>query len=49
MQVKISRKLEEKYSKWGLKINYDKTEYLSTDTSDNKLIIIQITQDYKYF
>jgi hypothetical protein len=28
------RKLEEKYEKWGFKINYGKTEYLGTDHSD---------------
>jgi hypothetical protein len=30
----IRRKLEEEYEKWGLKINYGKTEYLGTDHSE---------------
>jgi hypothetical protein len=29
----IGGKLEEEYEKWGLKINYGKTEYLDTDHS----------------
>jgi hypothetical protein len=30
----IRRKLEAEYEKWGLKINYVKTEYLSSDYSE---------------
>jgi hypothetical protein len=30
----IGRKLEEEYEKWGLRINYGKTEYLGTDHSE---------------
>jgi hypothetical protein len=30
----IRRILEEEYEKWGLKINYGRTEYLGTDHSE---------------
>jgi hypothetical protein len=30
----MGRKVEEEYEKWGLKINYGKTEYLGTDYSE---------------
>ena len=54
MQNYSDRELEEEYSKWELKINYVKTEYLSTDPSENlkKIIIkgkkIQTAHSYKY-
>jgi hypothetical protein len=31
----IGRKLKEEYEKWGLKINYGKTEYLGTDHTED--------------
>jgi hypothetical protein len=33
LQLRGERELEDKYEKWGLKINYVKTEYLRTDHS----------------
>jgi hypothetical protein len=35
----IGRKLGEEYEKWGLKINYGKTEYLGTDHSEELQMI----------
>jgi hypothetical protein len=47
----IGRKLEEKYEKWGLKINYGKTEYLGTDHTENLKVngnIIPTVKQFKY-
>jgi hypothetical protein len=48
----IGRKLEEEYEKWGLKINYGKTQYLDKDHSKELQIngnTIPIVKQFKYF
>jgi hypothetical protein len=47
----IGRKLEEEYEKWGLKMNYGKTEYLGTDHTEDlqvNLNIIPTVKQFKY-
>jgi hypothetical protein len=47
----IGIKLEEEYEKWGLKINYGKTEYLGTDHSEELQIngnTIPTVKQFKY-
>jgi hypothetical protein len=43
--------LEEEYEKWGLKINYGKTEYLGTDHTEDLQVngnIIPTVKHFKY-
>jgi hypothetical protein len=47
----IGRKLEEEYEKWGLKINYRRTEYLGTDHTEDIQVngnIIPTAKQFKY-
>lgn len=48
----MTRKLNEKYNKWGLEINYKKTDYLvqGTDGKYRKIVrnIIKVFEDFKY-
>jgi hypothetical protein len=47
----IWKKLEEEYEKWGLKINYGKTDYLGTDRSEELQIngnTIPTVNQFKY-
>jgi hypothetical protein len=47
----IGRKLEEEYEKWGLKINYGKTECLGTDHTEDLQFhgnIIPTVKQFKY-
>jgi hypothetical protein len=47
----VGRKLEEEYEKWGLQLNYGKTESLGTNHSEELQIngnIIPRVQQFKY-
>jgi hypothetical protein len=45
----IRRKLEEEYEKWGLEINYGKTEYLGTDHTEELQVNENIIPTVKQF